>query len=178
MNKTERYYQEYMSHRHVSRRGLFRAFVTASRNVAPPASSLPPWPLPPGASSATQFLTTCTRCGQCADACPMGVIIQREDGYPQLAIEFASCDGCGQCIEACTTDVLQHQAHFDTRLRPSFSTQCTHASRGCRQCATACPVQACAFTESPLPVVNNERCNGCGECMIQCDRQAITLAQC
>ena len=34
MNKTERYYQQYMSHRHVSRRGLFRAFVPAAINVS------------------------------------------------------------------------------------------------------------------------------------------------
>lgn len=175
MTKNERYYQEYLTHRHVSRRGLFRAFVTASRNVAPPSSSLPPWPLPPGALAPAHFLATCTQCQQCVDACPMGVLISRVDGFPQLAMEFASCDGCAQCIQACTTGALQSQAQFDTRLRPSFTAECTHATRGCSQCVNACPVEACRFNESGMPVVNTDRCNGCGECMIQCDRQAVTL---
>ncbi|RRD62699.1 ferredoxin-type protein NapF, partial [Escherichia coli] len=36
MSKSENYYQELMSHRYVSRRGLFRAFVSAARPVTTP----------------------------------------------------------------------------------------------------------------------------------------------
>lgn len=176
MNKSERYYQQYLSHRHVSRRGLFRAFVTASRNSLPSPSSLPGWPLPPGALPGNAFLAQCTQCRHCIQACPMGVLIHNHQGYPQLAIEYASCDGCGLCIQACTSGALLPQARFDTRLRPVFTAACTHQSRGCEQCIAACPVQACGIGQAGLPVVEGDICNGCGECVIQCDRQAVTLA--
>lgn len=175
MSKNELYYREYMSHRHVSRRGLFRAFVTASRQVAPPATSLPPYPLPPGALPTPQFFATCTQCQQCVEACPMGVLIKQADGFPQLAIEYASCDGCGKCIAACTPNALVMPTPFDTRLRPSFSSACVHHSRGCEQCVSSCPVEACTIGDSRLPEVDTLRCNGCGECLIQCHRQAVTL---
>ncbi|MFH4268329.1 hypothetical protein WAJ72_22325, partial [Acinetobacter baumannii] len=35
MNKSEKYYQELMTHPHVSRRGLFRAFVSAAKHTMP-----------------------------------------------------------------------------------------------------------------------------------------------
>ncbi|WP_312979695.1 ferredoxin-type protein NapF [Atlantibacter sp.] len=175
MNKNERYYQEYMSHRHVSRRGLFRAFVTASRNVAPPPAALPPWPLPPGTVTSAEFFARCDQCQHCVQACPMGILIARQDGFPQLTIEYASCDGCGKCIQACSGGALQPQPRFDTRLRPSFSDACTHGSRGCEICVEGCPQQACVIGGSGLPEADHDRCNGCGECLIQCDRQAVTL---
>lgn len=175
MNKTERYYQQYMSHRHVSRRGLFRAFVTASRNIAPPPAALPPWPLPPGAVTTAQFFAQCDKCQQCVQACPMGVLIAQPEGFPQLAIEYASCDGCAACIQACPTGALQPQPRFDTRLRPVFTDACIHSSRGCDRCTEVCPQQACSIGESGLPHADPDRCNGCGECLVQCDRQAVLL---
>ncbi len=175
MDKNERYYEHYMRHRHVSRRGLFRAFVTGSRNALPATDALPPWPLPPGARPAAEFFSRCDKCQQCIDACPMGVLIKQKDNYPELVIEFASCDGCGQCITACPTDALLPMATFDTRLRPSFSGACLHGSRGCKQCIETCPQQACAPGDAGRIDVNASLCNGCGECLIQCDRNAVVL---
>nr|WP_071995446.1 4Fe-4S dicluster domain-containing protein [Pantoea sp. IMH] len=175
MEKTERYYQEYASHRHVSRRGLFRAFVTASRKVAPRPDALPPWPLPPGAVTTVQFFSLCDKCQQCIQACPMGVLISQQDGYPQLAIEYAGCDGCAGCIQACATGALQPQARFDTRLRPVFTDTCIHGSRGCERCVEVCPQRACVIGDARLPDADADCCNGCGECLVQCDRQAVTL---
>lgn len=175
MDKTERYYLEYMSHRHVSRRGLFRALVSASRSVPPPAEVLPSWPLPPGAIARAQFFDQCDKCQKCVQACPMGVLISNQQGFPQLAIEYASCDGCTECVRACPTGVLQPQHRFDTRLRPIFTDACIHSARGCDLCIEMCPQQACTIGESNRPQADAELCNGCGECLIQCDRQAVTL---
>ena len=57
MNRSEKYYQALMTHRHVSRRGLFRAFVSAAKHTAPemPVSQLA-HPLPPGAVPDAQLM--------------------------------------------------------------------------------------------------------------------------
>ncbi|WP_300000934.1 4Fe-4S binding protein [uncultured Cedecea sp.] len=176
MSKSEKFYEAYLSHRHISRRGLFRAFLTAAREVAPTAvSSQPSHPLPPGALPVAEFVTHCTQCHACTDSCPMGVLTKHESGLPQLAIEFASCDGCASCIEACPTGALQPQIRFDTGLRPAFTRSCVNGIRSCNQCVEACPVNACSIEETHMPVVDSALCNGCGECVIQCTHSAILL---
>lgn len=165
-----------MTHRHVSRRGLFRAFVSAARHSAPAdASSQPAHPLPPGALPWAQFQACCTQCGSCIDACPMGILCRHDDGFPQLAMDFASCDGCGLCIAACANGALRMPAPFDTGLRPVFSAACVNPVRACHQCVAACPQQACAISVSRVPTVDVERCNGCGECRVQCDVDAVSM---
>lgn len=176
MEKDERYYREYLSHRYVSRRGLFRAFLNAShpRESLPDSAQLRA-PRPPGALPAPQFYQQCNRCQLCVNVCPMGVLIVNDEGYPQLAIEYASCDGCQTCIAHCPSGALVPQAHFDTGLRPAIGATCISQQRHCRSCIDTCPSQALSLSKSALPDVDSTRCHGCGECLIQCEIQAISL---
>lgn len=174
MEKDARFYQAYLSHRHISRRGLFRALLNAPKNSSPEPEGIP---LPPGAVADAVFYARCTRCGQCEQACPMGLIVAGEEGYPRLIIDYASCDGCNRCIQACATEALTQQASFDTRLRPVIdSGRCSNPHRRCEQCLTYCPGGAFSMGDRAIPVLDPIRCNGCGECRVQCDAGAISLA--
>ena len=52
----------------------------------------------------------CTQCGDCATACPMGLITV-DDDVPQTAPEAPSrCMLCGHCVAACPTSALSHRA--------------------------------------------------------------------
>ncbi|MBJ7221310.1 MULTISPECIES: 4Fe-4S dicluster domain-containing protein [unclassified Brenneria] len=177
MNKTDGFYRAYLTHRHISRRGLFRALLTASRKSArTEEDGLPLLPRPPGALPPALFRRQCDRCQQCIEHCPMGVIIKDDDGYPQLSIEYASCDGCNQCIQHCAAGALLPQTRFDTGLRPAINPAgCINRRRRCGQCIAGCPTRALTADAAGVPAVDSQTCNGCGECLTRCDERAITL---
>ena len=82
---------------------------------------------PPGALNEDRFLSSCIKCGQCVQVCPVNAIklMDLESGFgngtPYIdaraqACDF-SCDGL-QCVLACPTGTLTHDLNFpaDTRM--------------------------------------------------------------
>jgi formate hydrogenlyase subunit 6/NADH:ubiquinone oxidoreductase subunit I len=43
----------------------------------------------------------CVKCGKCVEACPMKVMVMKEDNAP------SKCIACGICANACPMDVLE-----------------------------------------------------------------------
>lgn len=175
MPKDERFYKAYMEHRQASRRQLlFGAFKSAQEKIVEERRAVRV-ARPPGAQEEILFRHFCTKCSQCISACPMGVLVKDEEGYPRLEIEYASCDGCGQCIQQCSPKALIVQARFDTQLRPVITGKCLNVSSDCNICISYCPQQAMVQTKKSPPHILENSCNGCGECFIACSDKAITL---
>jgi pyruvate formate lyase activating enzyme len=42
----------------------------------------------------------CTKCGKCAEICPVGALVYEADKLPR--IDRARCNGCGRCSSACS----------------------------------------------------------------------------
>ncbi|OOF60154.1 ferredoxin-type protein NapF [Rodentibacter myodis] len=165
--KNEAYYQAYLSHHQISRRGLFRSLFAAGELVEDKFHRT----LPPFAARKDLFDVACNGCGECVSACPNG-LIRLAQHQAVLEIDYASCDFCGKCAKACPTKALHPSFAADTFLRPQFSSDCLiKQHQPCTDCQTSCPQQAI----SPTLTVNSEVCNGCGECKIACFANAITL---
>jgi pyruvate ferredoxin oxidoreductase delta subunit len=43
----------------------------------------------------------CTKCGLCAEYCPVGVIDVRKDHEECVVIDWYCCKGCGICANVC-----------------------------------------------------------------------------
>lgn len=57
--------------------------------------------------------STCTRCGICAKACPVGIVTLGK-GFPETVEKIEKgCITCGHCVAACPTAALSH-----CRMRP------------------------------------------------------------
>ena len=144
--------------------------------------------LPSGALSARQFAQHCTSCQLCVSACPNGVLRPSSDlsrlMQPEMSYERGYCrPECTRCADVCPTGAIRPI----TREEKS-SVQIGHAvwvrkncipvrdGQSCGNCERHCPtgaIQMVPLEEGgkkrlKIPVVNTERCIGCGACENLC----------
>lgn len=149
---------------------------------------------PPGALLEDEFLATCIRCGQCAQACPYGTLHLSDidagaaGGTPTFEPRRVPCrlcedHGSARCIEACPTGALKPLADFrEARMGTAEIDDRTclpYRGEACRTCRDACPfpLHVFEFDTQGRPTVNEDCCIGCGLCEHACpvDRPAIVV---
>jgi len=146
---------------------------------------------PPGAVEEIAFLTSCTRCGDCIDVCPVHAIFKAppEAGLaaatPVIDPAVQACVVCEDmpCARACETGALVvprdgwRSVHMGTL---SLDPERCIAFHGvaCGVCARACPVGERALTidAGGRPVLRPEGCVGCGVCVTACVTAPSSLA--
>ncbi len=144
--------------------------------------------VPPGAVSISHFATHCTACQLCVSVCPNNVLRPSSDltrlMQPEMSYERGYCrPECTKCSEVCPAGAI---LQLDTAEKSA--TQIGHAvwvkencvpltdGVACGNCARHCPAGAIQMVSSipnddtspMIPVVNTERCIGCGACENLC----------
>ncbi|HEX5633941.1 MAG TPA: 4Fe-4S dicluster domain-containing protein [Gemmatimonadales bacterium] len=138
---------------------------------------------PPGALPEMAFLAACTRCGDCARACPVQAIVKVPPegglaaGTPFIDAAMQACVACPDmpCAAACPTDALTVPAAgwagYRIGVLEFLPERCiTYQNITCRACAEACPVGEAALVidDAGHPVLRAEGCVGCGACLRAC----------
>lgn len=140
---------------------------------------------PPGAQSLKSFTAHCTACQLCVSSCKNNVLFPSTKlttwMQPEMRFEEGYCrPECTECSKVCPTGAIKPISVPD-----KASTQIGHAvtvydnclvntdSIECDNCARHCPTGAILMTDvnrqgHKLPVVNIERCIGCGACEYLC----------
>lgn len=150
-----------------------RRFLRFAPGKTARASIRPPWAL-----TTSEFISTCTRCDECARACPTRIIVRGDGGYPEVSFSAGECTFCGACAQACTPRALS-TTRPTWRLQPQLASNClARRSVLCRACADVCERGAIRFTlRAPQPSVQVDAtaCNGCGACVRSCPVAAISM---
>lgn len=145
---------------------------------------------PPGGQDEAQFISRCLKCDRCMSICPTNVIgtARVENGLvnartPVMKFHLGDCTFCGKCTEVCPTKALEPyattEADFgdETVLVPDIAIgiaevredRCIAWNRGmCAVCEKACPYGAIQRDKNGHPVVDEDKCNGCGICEYVC----------
>lgn len=145
--------------------------------------------LPPGAYSIRRFAQRCTGCQLCVSVCENHVLRPAKGIMnflqPEMSYEQGYCrPECTKCSEVCPVGAIE-----PIDLADKSSTQIGHAvwvekncliattdNRECGNCAEHCPVNAIAmikpaderYGKRAIPVVDTQRCIGCGACEYLC----------
>lgn len=139
-------------------------------------------PRPPWAAAEARFSERCTRCGDCARACPTRIIRQGDGGYPTVDFTQGECTFCADCVRACPTQALSRddEAAAPWSLRATIGDACLARRQvECRVCGEQCGESAIRFLPQAggiaTPALDRERCTGCGACVAPCPVQTIRV---
>ena len=144
--------------------------------------------VPPGAWSARHFARHCTACQLCVSACPNNVLRPSTEParlmQPEVSYERGYCrPECTRCSDVCPAGAIRPIAieeKSSTRIGHAvwIRKNCIPLTDGveCGNCARHCPSGAILMVPSDsddvnsvrIPVVNAERCIGCGACENLC----------
>ena len=150
--------------------------------------------VPAGAISLKNFADHCTACQLCVSVCPNGVLRPSTSllnlMQPEMSYERGYCrPECDKCSQVCPAGAIK-----PITIEEKSSIQIGHAvvclencvvntdGVSCGNCARHCPVGAIRMVrKNPddenslrIPVVNEERCIGCGACENLCPARPFT----
>ncbi|MBT4835947.1 MAG: 4Fe-4S binding protein [Methylococcales bacterium] len=148
------------------------------------------WIRPPYAISELQFLMSCTRCTDCADACPQKIIFPLSAklgaqvvNTPAMDLLNKGCHLCDDwpCVNACEANALElpgldeDEPNNDSIKWPKLAIakinqqECLPFSGPeCGACIASCKIPNALLLKDNKPVIDPELCVGCGLCREFC----------
>ncbi|MAZ87813.1 MAG: ferredoxin-type protein NapF [Cellvibrionaceae bacterium] len=160
----------------VSRRALLRGRIAEANNCRSQALVSPPWFIADAAQAGD-----CSECNACVDACPTSIIEHNDDGIAGINFHKGECELCGDCADVCPKGFFDTPADSKPwNLKAELNEKCL-SQQGvvCQTCKEMCPEEAIslklAIGQVPRPVIDENRCTGCGACFAPCPTKAIDI---
>ncbi|WP_457605792.1 4Fe-4S binding protein [Nitratifractor sp.] len=133
---------------------------------------------PPYVRDGSTFQSLCQQCESkaCASACEESIIVIAADGSPLLNFTKSGCTFCEACAEACEAEVLdltEGRERINARFVIDPAACVSHHGTICFACKEPCIDDAILFAGMFNPVIDDDRCTGCGFCLARCPTSAI-----
>jgi len=161
-----------------SRRDFFKSFAKPLQQTSEEVSPLAV--RPPYGLSESLFQSECPACESqaCVASCEEKIIYIGEDGTAQLSFASSGCTFCEACALACEAGVLSlRESAYTERIAATFQINiqgCVAHNRViCFSCKEPCIDDAILFNGLFNPVIDMQRCTGCGFCIAVCPVDAI-----
>lgn len=163
----------------ISRRTFVASGVALMFGLGVAGNSAPKKALlrPPGGQNEKTFIAKCIKCDRCRSVCHTSAIgiVPIEEGFvqartPVMKFHIGSCDFCNKCVEVCPTGALEPFDRLHVKIGVAVLTDvCIALNFGaCIVCHGACPYKAITLDDEKRPIIDEEKCNGCGVCETIC----------
>jgi ferredoxin-type protein NapF len=148
----------------------------------------------PGSLPEERFSTLCLRCGSCIKSCPTGILKHHMDPanifswmVPEIDFINGYClEFCNTCSQVCPSGAISlFSKEAKNQLFIGFAEidikNCLlSANKECDRCKVACTYDAIRIEPGDLalhmqPVVSEDKCVGCGACMLICPPEVIKI---
>lgn len=134
----------------------------------------PPW-------SVSDFNEKCDRCGDCAPACPTGVIslypkeAGKMAGTPYLKFSVSMCDFCGDCATVCKPRAIDKESGEKNPGLALVNNECLVTKNViCDVCLDYCQERAIQIASGIIRIAAT-KCTGCGACVGPCPTKALEV---
>ena len=124
----------------------------------------------------------CQGFGDCTKVCKFDALKLGEDGLPH--VDTAKCTGCRLCMAECPQHIIWAVPRDLKGARPLCSNlnvnktmvakNCKAGCIKCELCVKNCPEQ-CIKMVNGIPVVDYNKCTGCGVCVNKCPIKVMSL---
>lgn len=183
--------------KNIANRAADKPAVIAEKKVNRRAAN---WIRPPYALDEADFLSACSRCSRCVEACPHQVIFKLPERLgaqvaftPALDLLKKGCHQCEgwPCVNACEDKALVLPEPEPSAERDEIAPELPKMARAeinskiclpyngheCSACADSCPVPSALTWDMTLPIINLLVCTGCGMCREACvaDTKAVNI---
>lgn len=137
---------------------------------------------PPWSVGEEDFVSRCSRCGDCLSVCETGVLRKGRGGFPIIDFSWGECTFCMACASACAEGVIAVGSGESApwHLAAHLGDNCL-ARQGvvCRTCGEQCDYGAIRFRPVvggvALPQFDVAACHGCGACVAPCPMGAVAV---
>lgn len=158
-----------------------RDFLNVFRKPLDPSKESSPLAVrPPYGFNESLFQSECVACESkaCVASCDEQIILIQADGTAGLDFSKRGCTFCEDCASACESHVLnldnRHTSgHINATFRISTEGCVAHHGVICFSCKEPCIDDAILFNGMFNPVIDMDKCTGCGFCVGRCPTQAI-----
>ena len=136
---------------------------------------------PPYAHNKELFNTICLTCKDtpCVGACEEEIIFLDENHTPCLLFTKSGCTFCEECAKACPHEVLhvkpESEAKIDVNVKIDMGKCIAWNGTICNSCGDACVPKAIKFFGMFRPIVEMDKCTGCGFCYGVCPANAVLI---
>jgi len=133
---------------------------------------------PPYNNDESLFLKHCHECdAKCASVCETDIIKIADDKTPYLDFSLQGCTFCDDCAKACEYGVLEVEFLQNIKADVNISVAACVAWDGvmCMSCKDPCIDRAIIFQGLFKPVIDENKCTGCGFCFNRCPTYAIDI---
>lgn len=157
---------------------MVKAGIEISKNTAKTLKNII---LPAGSVNEKRMLNECLNCNLCVNACPNKIIKKADKEFAAVHIDYLSGEkfckfDCNACAKVCPSGAIKKiSLEEKQKTRIAMAVINEEKCNNCGICNLECPVNAISKNEKGKPIIDASKCIGCGACKKACNYEAIEI---